>query len=209
MLSHLSAELQYWLPRWRCPLRSRWLCWFHFQIWQRALGTHQPLRPCCLQPQPDVSCQLSRGGRSWRGSAGCPPGWTLGHIYHTGKVFPLRQRHRAENQLKTKKKDGISKRRGHLLISYTRTKPHNRISSLPVWMIMCFDRSPTLTNALLHIWHLCGRTLSWWRMWLASWLDCTNLWKESNNLISGYKNRLLLKNALILLADLLPQRSHT
>lgn len=48
---------------------------------------------------------------------------------------------------------------------------------LPVWMITCFDKSPKLTNALLHMWHLCGRTLSWCRMWLASWLDCTNLHK--------------------------------
>lgn len=51
---------------------------------------------------------------------------------------------------------------------------------LPVWMIMCFDKSPKLTNALPHMWHLCGRTLSWCRMWLASWLDCTNLHRASH-----------------------------
>lgn len=46
---------------------------------------------------------------------------------------------------------------------------------LPVWTMTCLERSPTLTNDLSHIWHWWGRTLSWWRMWLASWLDCTNL----------------------------------
>lgn len=51
---------------------------------------------------------------------------------------------------------------------------------LPVWMMMCFERSPTLTKALLHIWHLWGRTLSWCRMWLASWLDCTNLSRQKH-----------------------------
>lgn len=45
----------------------------------------------------------------------------------------------------------------------------------PVWMMMCLERSPTLTKALLQTVHLWGRMLSWWRMWLASWLDCTNL----------------------------------
>lgn len=49
---------------------------------------------------------------------------------------------------------------------------------------MCFDRSPTLTKALLHIWHLWGRTLSWCRMWLASWLDCTNLCRERHGIQS-------------------------
>lgn len=31
----------------------------------------------------------------------------------------------------------------------------------PVWMMMCLDRSPTFTKALLHTLHLCGRMLSW------------------------------------------------
>lgn len=48
----------------------------------------------------------------------------------------------------------------------------------PVWMMMCLDRSPTLTKALLQTVHLWGRMLSWWRMWLASWLDWTNLWER-------------------------------
>lgn len=34
----------------------------------------------------------------------------------------------------------------------------------PVWMMMCLDRSPTFTKALLHTLHLWGRMLSWWRM---------------------------------------------
>lgn len=34
----------------------------------------------------------------------------------------------------------------------------------PVWMMMCLDKSPTFTKALLHTLHLWGRMLSWWRM---------------------------------------------
>lgn len=67
---------------------------------------------------------------------------------------------------------------------------------LPVWMIMCFDKSPKLTNALLHMWHLCGRTLSWCRMWLASWLDCTNL-HRARHLLSVFESQFNTFNPIL------------
>lgn len=179
MLSDLSAELQHWLPGWRCPLRWRWLCWSRFQTWMPP-RTHRPPRPRCPRLPPDVSCRPCRDGRSWRGNADCPPGWTLGRIYRTGKVSPLRERNRQRrevNHLKSRGRKAVS--------PFPPLLPSTIIIGfLPVWMIMCFDRSPTLTNALLHIWHLCGRTLSWCRMWLASWLDCTNLYRERHKIFA-------------------------
>lgn len=94
MLSDLSAEPQHWLPGprspgWRCPLWWRWLCWSRL-MWKPP-STHRPLRQHCPRLPPAASCRPCRGGRSWRGSADCQPGWTLDHIYHRGTVSPLRQ----------------------------------------------------------------------------------------------------------------------
>lgn len=94
MLSDLSAEPQHWLPGprspgWRCPLWWRWLCWSR-PMWTPP-STHRPLRQHCPRLPPAASCRPCRGGRSWRGSADCQPGWTLDHIYHRGTVSPLRQ----------------------------------------------------------------------------------------------------------------------
>lgn len=129
MLSDLSAELQHWLPGWRCPLRWRWLCWSRFQTWMPP-RTHRPPRPRCPRLPPDVSCRPCRDGRSWRGNADCPPGWTLGRIYRTGKVSPLRERNRQRrevNHLKSRgwKEQHQQREKGCLPISSITAKPHH------------------------------------------------------------------------------------
>lgn len=169
----------------------------------------------------------------------------LPHLSHRKGFSPARERDRQKeksHQCKTRggKEQHQQQENGCLPFYFTTSKPLNYVAlilPLPVWMIMCFDRSPTLTNALLHIWHLCGRTLSWCRMWLASWLDCTNLYRERHKIsvFKGWGNKNKIKTYFLiffifsldnlrlysgtrvwdftawthLLADLLPQRSHT
>lgn len=91
-VTDLSAEQLHHLPGWWLYL-LRWqlLCWAGFQMWMLPCMRQSP-PPCLHQLPPGVSSRLYHGGQSWRGSADCPRGWSLGHICHTRKVFLLKER---------------------------------------------------------------------------------------------------------------------
>jgi len=76
------------LPWWRCPLWWRWRCWSRCRRWTPP-RSRRPPRPRCRRPSLAASCRPCLGGPSSRGSAGCPPGWSLCRTYRTGKASPL------------------------------------------------------------------------------------------------------------------------